>query len=96
MCQTWCKILFVYFLIESDSNYLKGKSVMSQDRGKKKKQKQSLCCSQGDHFLSLEPGYKKSAFPFHRNHYYLAWVSSEMFKNFLEHKEVSWPHGSGV
>ena len=39
MCQTWCKILFVYFLIESDSNYLKGKSVMSQDRGKKKKTK---------------------------------------------------------
>ena len=36
MCQTRCKILFVYFLIESDSNYLKGKSVMSQDRGKKK------------------------------------------------------------
>lgn len=93
MCQTRCKILFVYFLIESDSNYLKGKSVMSQDRGKKNKQ--SLCCSQDDPFLSLDPGYKKSAFPFHRNHY-LAWVSSEMFKNFLEHREVSWPHGSGV
>ena len=62
MCQTWCKILSVYFLIESDSNYLRERVSCHKIEAKKnKKQKpknQSLCCSQVDPFLSLDTGYK--------------------------------------
>ena len=36
MCQTWCKILSVYFLIESDSNYLRERVSCHKIEAKKK------------------------------------------------------------
>ena len=94
MCQTWCKMLSVYFLIESDSNYLRER--VSCHRIEAKKKKWSLCRCQGDPFLSLDAGCKDSVFSFHWNHYYLAWLSSETFENLLEHSEVSCLRGSRV
>ena len=39
MCQTWCKILSVYFLIESDSNYLRERVSCHKIEAKKTKNK---------------------------------------------------------